>query len=300
MFHSSHKESFYPTIYESIIIILLFIFLSLITGALVSLGGQPDSKIKQDLITLLGYVVSAGGTLLIITRFKKLRNPQLQTFHIQKSSLVSFLFTAVLTMAVIVIIEPLTTIIPMPEMFKEILSSMFSKTFPAFITAVIAAPILEELIFRGIILEGLLRNYNPLKAIIITNVLFGVAHLNPWQFIGAFFMGIFISWIYLKTRNLLLPVFIHLLNNLISYLAIYYSSDSPFDTTLKDFFHTPSHYYLLIAISLIVLVLGVFYSKKFLSENKTSDYALNNIQRLLLYVYLQYNEYCTCIYRLYG
>lgn len=45
---------------------------------------------------------------------------------------------------------------------------------------VIAAPVLEELIFRGMMLEGLLKKYSPVTSIIISSILFGVAHLNPW------------------------------------------------------------------------------------------------------------------------
>lgn len=47
------------------------------------------------------------------------------------------------------------------------------------ITAVIAAPFVEEIVFRGLVLRGLLSRMGPVLAIAIQGVLFGVAHIDP-------------------------------------------------------------------------------------------------------------------------
>ncbi|MDW3212857.1 MAG: CPBP family glutamic-type intramembrane protease [Ilumatobacteraceae bacterium] len=47
------------------------------------------------------------------------------------------------------------------------------------VTAVIAAPIIEELVFRGLVLRGLLSRMRPTFAIAAQGVLFGVAHADP-------------------------------------------------------------------------------------------------------------------------
>lgn len=47
------------------------------------------------------------------------------------------------------------------------------------ITAVVAAPIVEEIVFRGIVLRGLLTRWSPIGAIALQAVLFGAAHLDP-------------------------------------------------------------------------------------------------------------------------
>jgi len=57
------------------------------------------------------------------------------------------------------VISPIGNLIPMPESVKKAFLDFGSQTgFFAFFLMVIAAPILEELIFRGIILDGLLKN----------------------------------------------------------------------------------------------------------------------------------------------
>jgi len=47
------------------------------------------------------------------------------------------------------------------------------------VTAVIAAPVVEELVFRGLVLRGLLSRMAPALAIVLQGGLFGVAHVDP-------------------------------------------------------------------------------------------------------------------------
>src|SRR5690606_18487039 len=52
------------------------------------------------------------------------------------------------------------------------------------IAAVIAAPIVEELVFRGLVLRGLLSRLGPVLAVGLQGVLFGVAHVDPARGVG--------------------------------------------------------------------------------------------------------------------
>ena len=49
----------------------------------------------------------------------------------------------------------------------------------------ILGPILEELLFRGAVTKVLLKKYNPLTAILISGLIFGIFHMNPAQVVGA-------------------------------------------------------------------------------------------------------------------
>ena len=221
-------KSFYPSISEAIGILIVFILLSILFGMLPAIGNLAKNKFFQDLLMLFSYVLAAGGTVLIAIRIKKVQHPDSVLLINKIPRISTYILSVILTLAVIIVLEPLnelvTRLLPMPEQMQQLFNELFSPTFPAFLTAVIAAPILEEMIFRGVILEGFLRNYNPVKAILIVNLMFGLAHLNVWQFVGAFMVGIFISWVYWKTRSLSLAILIHMVNNMVSYLAIYFSS----------------------------------------------------------------------------
>jgi len=109
----------------------------------------------------------------------------------------------------------------MPEFMQKIFMELAGQNgIFSMLTIVIAAPILEELIFRGIILDGLLKKYSPIKSILISSALFGIVHLNPWQFVTAMAIGILSGWVYYKTHNLLLCIIIHLVNNLSAFASM--------------------------------------------------------------------------------
>ncbi len=66
----------------------------------------------------------------------------------------------------------------------------------------LVAPITEELLFRGLILRGLLSRFGAGSAVVVTAMLFALFHVNPWQFLGAFVLGLLFGWFYLALRSL--------------------------------------------------------------------------------------------------
>ena len=90
--------------------------------------------------------------------------------------------------------------------------------FLYFITVVILSPIIEELLFRGIFLRVFNKELNNLTlAIMITSILFGLCH-GFGGILGAILFGICVSILYIKSRNILVPIFAHFLNNFISFI----------------------------------------------------------------------------------
>ncbi|WP_159429001.1 CPBP family intramembrane glutamic endopeptidase [Tepidibacter formicigenes] len=89
-----------------------------------------------------------------------------------------------------------------------------------FLSLVLFGPLFEEFIFRGIILKGYLENYSPKKALIISALVFGLAHMNIYQFITASISGLFYGWLYLKTKSIIPCIFAHSINNSIDFIVI--------------------------------------------------------------------------------
>lgn len=77
------------------------------------------------------------------------------------------------------------------------------------LTAGIAAPVLEELLFRGVISNRIREDWGRAPAVIGSALLFGIYHGNLTQGVVAFVMGIFLAWAYLKTEALFLTVLMH-------------------------------------------------------------------------------------------
>lgn len=82
-----------------------------------------------------------------------------------------------------------------------------------FLAVIVLGPITEEFLFRGVILQGFLRNYSRRKAIIVSALLFALFHLNPWQFPSVFIAGAVLGWWLAVTGSLLPCIFGHALGN---------------------------------------------------------------------------------------
>ena len=98
----------------------------------------------------------------------------------------------------------------------DMINKMVSSGLPTGIMmTVIIAPILEELIFRKLMLDRI-RNYGEKTAIVFSALCFGLFHENLTQFLYAFIIGLFLGYVYCKTGKVLYTMIMHALVNLIS------------------------------------------------------------------------------------
>jgi membrane protease YdiL (CAAX protease family) len=82
-----------------------------------------------------------------------------------------------------------------------------------FFTASIAAPVFEEIIFRGFFLPSLTR-YLPVGAsILISSLVFALAHLSLSEVLPLTTLGMILGFVYVRSRNLLAPILLHSLWN---------------------------------------------------------------------------------------
>lgn len=82
--------------------------------------------------------------------------------------------------------------------------------------AVVAAPVIEEILFRGLIFSRLSEKWNPTVGILVSSLLFGVIHFEG--IIGSTIFGITMCLIYYHSKNLWVPIVLHVANNLFAVL----------------------------------------------------------------------------------
>lgn len=82
-----------------------------------------------------------------------------------------------------------------------------------FFTAAIAAPIFEEMLFRGFLLPSLTRYMPVWGAIVLSAVIFAVAHLSFSEVLPLAVLGIVLGFVYTRSRNLLSSMLVHSLWN---------------------------------------------------------------------------------------
>ncbi|MEC4804460.1 MAG: CPBP family glutamic-type intramembrane protease [Jaaginema sp. PMC 1079.18] len=90
-----------------------------------------------------------------------------------------------------------------------------------FTTASIAAPIFEEIIFRGFLLPSLTRYLPVWGAILLSSVIFAIAHLSPSEILPLTVLGIVLGTTYTRSRNLLSSMLLHSLWNSGTLLSLF-------------------------------------------------------------------------------
>ncbi|MDM8158966.1 type II CAAX endopeptidase family protein [Labilibaculum sp. K2S] len=219
-------EMAYPTIKQGWGILGLFLaitFAYFIPLTMISLFGID---IQHGPFFVLNYAVPVIILIFITGRWWKKNPRNTEVFKLRSFPSALLPVVVVMTLAIVIIDSEIGSWLPMPDILMEMFKEMLQPNIWGFLTVVVAAPILEELLMRGIVLDGLLRNYSPWKAIIWSSVFFGVIHLNPWQFITAMIAGIAIGYLYWKTKSLFLCMLIHALNNGIAFYLMVRYSDS--------------------------------------------------------------------------
>ena len=125
------------------------------------------------------------------------------------------LIASVATIAAAFIAEPVNALLPeMPEILKKALEQLTEgPLWVSFISVSIFAPLFEEWLCRGLVLRGLLQKHSPASAIMVSAAFFAILHLNPWQAIPAFILGVLFGYVYYKTGSLKLTMLMHCVNN---------------------------------------------------------------------------------------
>lgn len=90
----------------------------------------------------------------------------------------------------------------------------FKRLVFVFITLVIA-PVLEELLFRGIILEYLSRTNGLFFSVLLSSLLFSLHHLTGVQLLPAFVAGLYLGVLYLKGHSLSCTILAHCCLNIV-------------------------------------------------------------------------------------
>ena len=148
-------------------------------------------------------------------------------------------------------------ILPPPGWFLELFARLFDSdlgVWGGILRIVIIAPIVEEVIFRGVIMSGFSRNYHPAVAIFFSALLFALFHLNPWQFAATFALGLILGYIRIRTGSVIACIAGHAIHNGLVFLSVYYYADLTNVAVIKSGIPVNYLIHLLIFISGIGLI----------------------------------------------
>ncbi|MFQ5964362.1 MAG: lysostaphin resistance A-like protein [Candidatus Scalinduaceae bacterium] len=78
---------------------------------------------------------------------------------------------------------------------------------------ILAAPIIEEMLFRGFLQSAVKTTYGKLSAIFVSGFLFALVHLNAHVFLQIFILGLLLAYLFEKTGSLIAPITVHIFHN---------------------------------------------------------------------------------------
>lgn len=248
----------YPSLPQAWGIFGIFLAASIGTGLAIGVINEAIHTRSLSVGNLVGYTFSMLFVIWFAWRNKTGRQP-VKVLYFDRNPVILYPVLIILTLALAVTLDPLTNLLPVPELVEELFAMLATKDIYTLVMVCIIGPVLEEVLFRGIILEGFISRYSPEKAIFWSAFLFGLFHLNPWQFIPGFLIGILLAWLYLKTRSLIPVILVHVVNNSLSYFIMY-----KFGAEIKSFsdlFTEQADYitFLLGASGILLLSLFILY-----------------------------------------
>lgn len=144
----------------------------------------------------------------------------------------------------------------LPDMVGEQIGLILESRW-GYVAVGLMVPFAEELVFRGAMLSALLaRLARPWTAILVSALLFALAHLNPAQMPHALLAGILLGWMYWRTGSILPGIAFHWVNNSVAYVLcnIMPAPDAPLVTLFGG---SQRHVWLALLFSLFILVPSV-------------------------------------------
>ncbi len=138
------------------------------------------------------------------------------------------------------------------------------------LSAVMLAPLLEEVVFRGYIAGGLRYAYGPIVAWVVSSLAFGLAHGFAAPAINATLCGLVLGFYYMRYRSITLVVMLHAMNNL---TACFLSTVDLDQTPISEILGGGKLYWSIYAVCAIVTLLSfvrMYNILKHLKSNKTA------------------------------
>lgn len=224
---SLHNDRF-PTLWDGVMLLVLYFAASLIgsllMGGVFPAGVDPATLPQADpekwgWVVLWSYLVQFGLFILLVLLYRHWRGARgvLARFSVAGLNPLYLLWGLGMMLSISVISEPLLEWIkfdamPVPDPGRGL---------GALLATVVAAPLLEEFVCRGVILESIRMRWGIWAAWLFSSLFFGLIHVHPVMVVNAFLLGLLFAYLSLQTKSIWPGVLLHLFNNMVALMMIW-------------------------------------------------------------------------------
>ncbi len=236
------RKNIHPILFAFLSLVLIFVLYQVGGGVFTFflLGGDKissDNVNSVRLFTMLGQVLLIFVPTLLLAR---LFSPRLQSvFPLRAPSWRESVLAVIGLLSLQRVCEvymyfqdsiPIPDTIrrlidPIRQMIEEMMRSLLqTSSFHEFLYVVVVVAlipaIVEEILFRGLVQKSFDKSMPAIASAVLTGVIFGIYHLNPFEAIPLIGIGCFLGFLRFRSASLLLPMLMHFLNNLLAVLAV--------------------------------------------------------------------------------
>ena len=214
------KYMAYPNLKQSVWLLILCFLISVVLGVPIAILGLifdrslHHSPHEIQLLTLAGFV------LTVIYAKRRADRTWREILLFERVSWQFYMPLGVCIVGLAIVGSDLGNLfrqlIPVPESVQDLFGGPARRETPylfTFYAMVVQAPMIKEVLFRGVILGGLLAHRTRNRAIIWSTLLFAISHLHPWRYPTALILGLVFAWWVVQTGSLLPAIVGHALNN---------------------------------------------------------------------------------------
>ncbi len=210
---NDNTSALYPTQKQALLVILITMLLTFLLGMLgMALGLQRTELFLVEIVTIIPALVFV---------YKNNFSP-IKVFRLRSVNK-NIIFSAILIGLSLSILTDeadrlLNMIFPMPEPVLDLLEQALKiNTLWDFLvivsSAVFLAAVCEEMLFRGFLQTSFEHSFDITKAVMLTALLFGIVHFNPWWTIQLIIFGIFLGVLSWKSKSIIPAMIVHGINN---------------------------------------------------------------------------------------
>lgn len=258
------RRKAFPAVGDILVIMVLFFVTQTLTAVLLSLCGlhlpeisdlqveDIESYMRVQILRGEGmavlYPVSMTVSLLAIYLYIRFRGGRrsFAGFSAAGFNPNIILSGTVWVIAAQIVLEPLMAMLPSIE------NAGVGRGFWACVTAVVLAPVFEEILCRGLVLETVRRRWGDAVAVLISALFFGLVHVEPSTALAGFVVGGIFGTIYIRTHSLFSTIILHSINNAFAFALICFGLD---DVPLGDILGGGSVYHAVYGISVLIFLL---------------------------------------------
>ena len=195
---------------------LLLFFVALLAIGFVVLRFLP----LDEMLTVLGAFFSIG-LLSVIVAVAPLGRAAIPALGLRGANWKYLVFGALGTMALSVAVSQVG---PEPEGMKQVLEIVrdLHQLALSLLLLAVLAPLVEELVFRGLLYGWLVGRWGKTVAWIVSSLAFAAAHTEPAHIVLVFPLGLLFGWLRQRTDSLLPSLVAHIANNSLALVAAAY------------------------------------------------------------------------------